>query len=147
MAVIMALSTRRDPQALIHSYERHEPDQNSHAQQQILPRLHHDKPNLLRRLLTQEDLRQQMENSIAQQAADSKRDHDTQRRRINVRRTQCKQEIGRAGDVERRQQRVYGWAAWEEDAEGARDEARSARVLGEFLPVQGFDDRALLDLL
>ena len=37
--VTVARSTRRDPQALVHGDERHKPDEDCNAQQQVLIRL------------------------------------------------------------------------------------------------------------
>lgn len=81
-----------------------------------------------------------MEQRVAQQAAHGKSDHDAQRRRVNVRRAQREQKVGRARDVQRREEGVDGGRPGEEDGEEARREGRGRRgVMGVL------DGRQLLD--
>lgn len=118
MRMIMpAFTTCRNPQALIHSHKSHESNQNRNTQQQVPVRLDQHKLCALVAILANEDLGKQVEQGIAQQAAHGKGDHNGERRRVDVGRAQGQQEVGRAGDVEGRENSVDGGGAGKEDGE------------------------------
>lgn len=125
--VMPALAPRRDPEPLIHRHERHKADQDGEAQQQVPVWLHQHEAHMARLVLAQEDLRQQVEQGVAQQAADREGHHDRQRRRVDVRRAQREQEVRRPGDVQRCEQSVDGGRAGEERREETAHEGRGLR--------------------
>ena len=145
VVVSVPLSPGSDPQALVHRHEDHETHEDAHAQEQVSVRLHQHQPHPLRLVLAHEDLRQQVEQRVAQQAAHGEGDHDRQRGRVDVGRAQREEEVGRARDVQRGQQGVDRWAAGEEDAEEACGEGRRrGGVVGELCGIEVLDNRARL---
>ena len=143
--VVSALATRRDPQALVHGDKGHEADQDGDAEQQVAVRLDQYEVDAVRAVLAEEDLGQEVEEGVTEQAADGEGDHDGQGRWVDVGRAQSQQEVGRARDVEGREEGVDGRAAGEEDAEQlGQARGTGVRVGGGLGGVEVLDDGALL---
>jgi hypothetical protein len=117
MRVLMACATGSNPQTLIHGDKGHETNQDGQSQYQIPVWFNKHELGTVGLILAQEDLWQQVEQGITQQATHGKGNHDTQRRGINICRAQGEQEVGRTGDVERRKERIYGRRPGEQDRE------------------------------
>lgn len=146
MRMIMpAFAARRDPQSLIHSHKSHETHENSNTQQQVPVRLDQHELCAVVAVLPNEDLGKKVEQGIAQQAAHGKGDHDGQRRRVNVGRAERQQEVGRARDVQGREDSVDGWRAGEEDGkEALGGRGGLVRVRGDLFGGEGLDYWAIL---
>ena len=143
MRMIMPRAARRDPEPLIHRHEHHEAHEDAQPEYQVPVRLDEHQPHALRLVLPQEDLGEQVEQGIAQQPADGEGDHDGERGRVDVGGAQGEEEVGRTGDVERREEGVDGGRAREEDSEEAGCEGGGGGVVaGELCGVEVFDDRA-----
>ena len=141
----MSLPARRDPQALVHRYEGHEAEHDRHTQQQTLIRLHQHRPDRTFRHLSQEYLRQEMKECIAQQSADGKGDHDVEGAGVDIRRAQSEEEVGRAGDVEGSHQAVEGGGGeGEEEGEGSLEGGGCCGGVGVFVRGEGLEDGTLL---
>lgn len=82
--VIMAGAAGRNSQPLIHSNKDHEADQDTQSQQQVSVRLNHDERDLLIVALADEDLREQVEEGVAQKTPHREGDHDRQRGRVDI---------------------------------------------------------------
>lgn len=126
---MLASTPRRDAQTLVHGHKRHEANHDGQAQDQVAVGLDEHKLGALRVVLADKDLGQQVEERVTEQAADGKRDHDGQVRGVNVGRAQGEQEVGRAGDVERREEGVDGGGAREQHGEEARRQRRGLGVV------------------
>lgn len=85
--MIMPLAARAYPQSLIHSDERHESHHDGNTEQQVPIRLHNYKFHSVMFIFSQEYLRQQVEQSVAEQPPNCERDHDGEGRGIDVGRT------------------------------------------------------------
>ena len=143
--IMAAFTTCRNPQALIHSHKSHESNQNRNTQQQVPVRLNQHKLCALVAILANENLGKQVEQGIAQQAAHGKGDHDGQRRRVDVGRAKRQQEVGRAGDVQGREDGIDGGRAGEEDGEEALGGGRGLLgVRGDLFGGEGLDYWAIL---
>lgn len=85
-----------------------------------------------------------MEQRITQQSTNSECDHDGEGGRINIRGAQCEEEIGRAGDVESRQDGIYGGTAWKQDCEDTGSERWCLGIGSEFIVIQVLNEGAIL---
>lgn len=143
--VVVASTTSRNPQALIHSNEGHEAHQDGQSQNQVPVGLDKHETRALLVVLAKENLGQQVEQGVAQQAADRKGHHDRQRGRVDVGRAQGEEEVGRARDVERREQSVDGWRSGEQGREelGGEGGGRGC-VFGVLRSIEVLHDRACL---
>lgn len=139
-----------DAQGLVHGDKGEEADDDCDAEQQVAAGLDEDEAGAGRVVLAEEDLGQQVEEGVAEQAADGEGDHDGQRGRVDGGRAQRQQEVGRPRDVQRRQQRVDARVRRrEEHREEARREGRrreGGRVRRRLGLGQGADYGALLYL-
>lgn len=143
--MIVALTTRRNPQALVHGHKRHEANEDGQAEDQVAVRLDKHKAGPVRLVLADEDLGQQVEERVAEKAADGKGHHDGQRRGIDVGRHEGEQEVGRAGDVQRGQQSIHGGRSREQHREELRREGRGRGLeMGSFGGVELLDNGASL---
>lgn len=141
--VVVPRAAGRDPEPLVHGDEDHEPDQDAQTQEQVAVGLDEHQADALGLVLAEEDLGEQVEEGVAQQAADGKGHHDGEGRRVDVGRAEREQEIRRAGDVQGREEGVDGGGAGEEDGEEARGQrGRSRRVFGVFGGIELLDDGA-----
>jgi hypothetical protein len=59
-------------------------------------------------IFANKDLREKVEKSVTEKTAHSKSNHDGKRSRINVGRAEGEKEVWRTGDVEGREEGVYG---------------------------------------
>lgn len=145
MRMLMPSTPRRDPQALIHGHKRHEADQDGQPEDQVPVRLHQHEARPVGLVLADEDLGQQVEEGVAEEAADGEGDHDGERGRVDVCGDEGEEEVGRAGDVERGEEGVCRGGAGEEDGEeGRREGGGGGFEVGEFGGVELLDDGACL---
>ena len=143
MRVIVAGTTSGDSQPFIHCNKDHEPNENAQSQDQVPVRLNKHKPDPVGLVLAEEDLRQKVEQGIAEETADGEGYHDGERGGINVGRAQGEEEVRRAGDVQRGQQRVDSGRARKQHGEEARGERRRrSGMVGELGGVEILDNGA-----
>lgn len=115
--MFVSLAARSNAQSLVHGHEGHEPDHDGEPEYEVAVRLDEHEAHAFGGVLAEEDLGQQVEQGIAEQTADGEGDHDGERRGVDVRRAEGQQEVGRARDVQRREQGVDRGTTWEEDGE------------------------------
>jgi hypothetical protein len=120
VGVVVAGAASRNAEALVHGDKGHEADEDGEAKDEVAVGLDEDEAGGVGLVLAEEDLGQQVEEGVAQQAADGKGNHDGQRRGVNVGRAQGEQEVGGARDVERGEQGVDGGRAGEQRGEELR---------------------------
>ena len=84
MGMVMSGSPSGYAEGFVHCDECKEAHHDSDAQEEIAVRLDHDKANTVWRVFTQEDLREQVEDGVTQEAADRECDHNGQGGGVDV---------------------------------------------------------------
>ena len=88
-----------DAQASFKRHKGQEADENAHAKEKVSIGLHENKTHALACFFAEEDFREEMEDGIAEEAADGESDHERERRGVDVGWAEGEEEVGRAGDV------------------------------------------------
>ena len=141
----VALSSSRNAETLIHGDERDEPDQNSYSKQQVLVRLDEDCSYFSFRNLTEEDLRQQMEERVTEETSNSEGDHNVETARINVRWDQREEKVWWSRNVQCSHQGIECRARErKEHLEALLQEGGLDWLMFELVCYDLLDDRALL---
>ena len=87
MRVVMSRTARHDSQAPLQCHEHRKSDQDTCAQQKVPIRLDEHEFHTLTLHLTEEDLRQEVEDCVAHKPPDGKGDHQRQGGRVDIGRT------------------------------------------------------------
>lgn len=83
--VVTAVSPCRNSQGFVHGHERDEADNDADTQEEVAVGFEHDKFDAVVVVFTQKDLREEVEESVAQQATDGERHHHAETGRVYVR--------------------------------------------------------------
>ena len=109
MVMTVTLAACCNPQSLVHRDESHESNHDRNSQKEVLVRLDQSYADLSLWHLTKEDLGQEMEQGVAEQATDSKGYHHVQTARIDVGGHKGEDEVRRARDVGGSEEGVDSW--------------------------------------